>query len=163
MYVSYTDLLSGAIHKRHPLWGGRRRRYALQQTLRFCNGCLIHFQSWRISLFPILALWGNKNWPPTMKVKKWPIFQEVRGAMGSKWSSLKAPGIQNPLSHPVLRLDEFPFPSIGPLGVIRIGPPSMKVNKLKFYGNKRGLKGCKWSSLKAPSTENPLSNSFLGL
>ena len=31
---------------------------------------LIQFMSWVIPLFPILALWGNKNWPPSMKVEK---------------------------------------------------------------------------------------------
>ena len=30
---------------------------------------LIHFQSCEISVFPLLALWGNKNWPPSIKVK----------------------------------------------------------------------------------------------
>ena len=25
---------------------------------------------WEISPYPILVLWGNKNWPPSMKVKK---------------------------------------------------------------------------------------------
>ena len=32
--------------------------------------CLIHFWGWMNSLFPLLALWGNKNWPPSMKMKK---------------------------------------------------------------------------------------------
>ena len=63
----------------------------------------------RISLFPLLALWGNKNWPPSMKVKKLKIFQDKMGSMGCKWSSLNAPGTQSPLSHPILKLDEFPF------------------------------------------------------
>ena len=27
-----------------------------------------------------------------------------------KWSSLNAPGTESPLSHPILKLDEFPFP-----------------------------------------------------
>ena len=27
-------------------------------------GALIYFLSWVIPLFPLLALWGNKNWPP---------------------------------------------------------------------------------------------------
>ena len=64
----------------------------------------------------LLALWGNKNWPPSMKVKKLEIFQKVRGAKGCKWSSLDASGTQTPLSHPFLELDELPFPIIGPLG-----------------------------------------------
>ena len=78
--------------------------------------CLIQFLSWVNSLFPLLALWGNKNWPPSMKVKKLENFQEVKGAKGCKWSSLKAPGTESPLSHPVWKLEEFPFPNIGPLG-----------------------------------------------
>ena len=35
--------------------------------------------------------------------------------MGCKWSSLNAQGTENPLSHPLLGLEEFPFPIIGPL------------------------------------------------
>ena len=62
------------------------------------------------------ALWGNKNWPPSMKVKKLEIFCNKRGLKGCKWSSLNVPGTENPLSHPLFGLDEFPFPIIGPLG-----------------------------------------------
>ena len=35
---------------------------------------LIHFWSWENSPFPLLVLWGNKNWPLSMKVKKLEIF-----------------------------------------------------------------------------------------
>ena len=35
---------------------------------------LIHIWSCRNSPFPLLALWGNKNWLPSMKVKKLEIF-----------------------------------------------------------------------------------------
>ena len=35
---------------------------------------------------------------------------------GCKWSSLSAPGTETPLSHSILRLDDFPFPIISPLG-----------------------------------------------
>ena len=78
--------------------------------------CLIHFLGWVNSLFALLALWGNKNWPPSMKVKMMENLQNKRGLMGCKWSSLKAPGTENPLSHPLLGLEEFPFLVIGPLG-----------------------------------------------
>ena len=37
----------------------------------------------------------------------------------------------------------------------------MKVEKLENVRNKRGSKGCKWSSLIAPGTENPLSYPLL--
>ena len=53
----------------------------------------------KFSQLPLLALWGNKNWLPTMKVKKWEIFQNKRGLRGCKLSSLNAPGSENPLSH----------------------------------------------------------------
>ena len=69
--------------------------------------CLIQFWSWMNSLFSILALWGNKNWPPSMKVKKLKIFWHKMGSMDCKWSSLNAPSTQTPLSHPILKLWEF--------------------------------------------------------
>ena len=78
--------------------------------------CLIQFWSWMNPPFPLLALWGNKNWPPSMKVKKMEIFQNKRGLKGCKWPSLNAPGTEHPLPHPLLGLEEFPFPIIGPLG-----------------------------------------------
>ena len=78
--------------------------------------CLIHFLGWKNSLFPLLALWGNKNWPPSMKVKKLKIFWDRMSSKGCKWSSLNAPGTENPLSHQVLELGEFPFSIISPLG-----------------------------------------------
>ena len=31
---------------------------------------LIHIGSWENFPFPLLALWGNKNWLPSMKMKK---------------------------------------------------------------------------------------------
>ena len=64
--------------------------------------CLIHFWGWKNSLFPILALWGNKNWPPSINLKKLKIFRDLTGLKGCKWSSLHAPGTGNPLSPPIL-------------------------------------------------------------
>ena len=66
--------------------------------------------------FPIIGLWGNKNWPPSMKMKKMEIFKNKRGLKGCKWSSMNAPSIESPLCPSFLRLEEFPFPIIGPLG-----------------------------------------------
>ena len=31
---------------------------------------VIHFCGWKNSLFPLMALWGNKNLPPSMKVSE---------------------------------------------------------------------------------------------
>ena len=119
---------SGVIRNGSPVWKCKscknmRTKWAdwnangpvwMAQALK--THCLIQFWSWVNSLFPLLALWGNKNWPPSMKVKKFENYQKVRGAKGCKWSSLDAPGTQNPQSHPIPELGEFPFPIIGPLG-----------------------------------------------
>ena len=78
--------------------------------------CIIHIWSWKNSPFPLLALWGNKNGLPSMKVKKLEIFQNKIGSMGCKLSSLKAPGTETPLSGPFLELGEFPFLIISLLG-----------------------------------------------
>ena len=63
------------------------------------NPCLTELWSWMNPPFPLLALWGNKNWPPSMKVKKLKIFWNKMGSMGCKWSSLNAPGTESSLSH----------------------------------------------------------------
>ena len=68
----------------------------------------------RISLFPLLALWGNKNWLPSMKVRKFEIVQNKMGWKGCTWSSLNTPGTETPLSHRNLKLEEFPFLIISP-------------------------------------------------
>ena len=62
-----------------------------------------------MSHLPLLALWGNKNGLPSMKVKTLENFQNKIGLKGCKWSSLNAPGTQTPLSHPYLKVEEFPF------------------------------------------------------
>ena len=124
--------------------------------------CLILFWGCDNSFFPLLALWGNKNWPPSMKVKKLENSKNKRGLKGCKWSSLDVPGTGNPLSHSLWGLKEFPF-NIILLWGNKNWPPSMNVKKMENFQNKRGLKGCKWSSLKAPGTENPLSHPLLGL
>ena len=61
---------------------------------------LIHIGSWDNSLFPLLDLWGNKNWLPSMKVEKLEIFQNKVGLKGCNWSNLNAPGTETPVSHP---------------------------------------------------------------
>ena len=50
-----------------------------------------------------------------MKVKKLENFQNKIGLKGCKWSSLKPPGTETPLSHAYWELGEFPFPMISPL------------------------------------------------
>ena len=51
-----------------------------------------NYKSRMNSLFQLLALGGNKNWPPSMKVEKLENFQNKKGLMGCKWSSLNAQG-----------------------------------------------------------------------
>ena len=64
--------------------------------------CLIHFWGWVNSPFPLMALWGNKNWPSSMKVKKLEILHHKSGLRGCKWSSLNGPYTEIPLSYLIL-------------------------------------------------------------
>ena len=71
--------------------------------------CLIHFLRCEISLFLLLALWGNMNLPPSIKMKQIENSQNNMGLKGCKCSSLNVPGTQTPLSHSVLELENLPF------------------------------------------------------
>ena len=82
---------------------------------------LIHIGKGEILPTPIIGLWGNNNGLPSMKVKKFEIVQNKSGLKGCKWSSLKAPGTETPLSRPYWKLEEFPFSHNWPSGVIRMG------------------------------------------
>ena len=92
----------------HPLG-----KFAVSAGDQLCNNQLQSFVNF---LYPLLAMWANDNWPPSMKVKKIKIFLNKMGLKGCKWSSLNAPGPQTHLSHPILELGEFPFPINSPLG-----------------------------------------------
>ena len=51
-----------------------------------------------ISLYSLLASWGNKNWTPRMKVKKLGNLDNKICSTGCKWSSLNASGTETPVS-----------------------------------------------------------------
>ena len=51
-----------------------------------------------------------------MKVKKLENFEDITGSKHCKWSSLDAQSTEIHVSHPILKLGEFPFLKIGPLG-----------------------------------------------
>ena len=140
---------SGVIRIGLPVWKWKSWKYLGTKWAQWAaNGpdwmpqapkplCLNQFWSWMNSLFQLLALWGNKNWPPSMKVKKLENFNDKSGLVWCKWSNMNSPGIETPLSHPILKLDEFPFPIIGPLGVIRIDLPAWKWKRWKMSMTKR--------------------------
>ena len=77
----------------------------------------------------IIGPLGNKNWPPSLKVKKLKIFQHKMGSMSCIWFILNAPGTETPLSHPIFKLGESLFPLLA-LWVIRI---VLSVWKLKSW------------------------------
>ena len=54
------------------------------------------------SLFSLLALWDNKNWPPSIKERQLGNCQNIMGLKGCKWSSLNAPDTETPLLPPFL-------------------------------------------------------------
>ena len=107
-----------------------------------------------------IGLWGNKNWPPSMKAKNVENFQNKSSLKGCKWSRMNGPGTENPLSHSIFELGDFPLLA---LWGNKNWPPSIKVKKLEIYRKVRGAKGCKWSILDAPGTQNPLSHPILEL
>ena len=122
--------------------------------------CLIHLWHWQNSSSFLLAFWGNKNWPPSMKGEIFENCLNKSSFKGCKWSIFNAPGTQTPLSHSVLKL-QFSLFSLLALWGNKNWPPSIKVKQIENCQNKMGLKGCKWSSLNAPSTQTPLSHSVL--
>ena len=123
---------------------------------------LFPFQFWSdFSLISLLALWNNKNWPHSIKMKHIKNCQYKMGLKGCKWSTLNVPnvpGTQTPLSQSVLELD---FSLISSLWGNKNWPPSIEIKQIENGQNKMGLKGCKCSSLNAPGTQTLLSHSVL--
>ena len=68
------------------------------------------------SLSPLLALWGNKEWPPTIKMKQIENSNNKVGLKGCKWSNLNAPGTQTRSVSSFFGMGLFPFLTISPLG-----------------------------------------------
>ena len=121
---------------------------------------LIHIGRGKFSQLPLLALWGNKNWLPSMKWKKLKIFQNKSGLKGCKGSSLNAPGTEASQFHPNKKLQKFPILIILVLWGNKNWLPSMKVRKFENVQSETGLRGCKWSNLNPPGTETPLSHPY---
>ena len=65
-----------------PVWKWKSWKYwGIKVALRDANDsdwmaralkllCLIQFWGWKNPLFPLLVIWGNKNWPPSMKIEQ---------------------------------------------------------------------------------------------
>ena len=123
---------------------------------------LIQFWNWENSLFSLLALWGNKNWPPSITMREIENFHNKMGLKGCKWPSLNSPRTHTPLSHSFLELEIFLFSLLALLGNKK-WPPSIKMKQIENCQNKMGLMGCKWSSLNAPGTQSCHSHSILEL
>ena len=62
---------------------------------------------WKNSLFPLLALWGNKNWPPSIMVQQIENCKNKMGLKGCKCSSLSAPGTQSLVPHSGREISSF--------------------------------------------------------
>ena len=54
-------------------------------------------------------LWGNKNWPPSIKVEKFENLINKIGLKCCKWSSLNAPGTKKPVPCSGWENSTFPF------------------------------------------------------
>ena len=103
-----SDVMNGKFNRGYTWWAAKVTSWTLGlEELPFTSSAIS-----RIS--PLGQ--DNKNWLPSMKVKKFRKYQYKIGWMGCKWSGLNAPDTENPLSHSGLEFREFPFPIIGPLG-----------------------------------------------
>ena len=117
----------------------------------------------RMSLSSILALWGNKNWPPQYEGEKCGKFSKSERCKGLQMVQFDSPWHLKSSVSSSFKVGWIPFSHYWPSGVIRIGLPSMKVKKMEKFQSKSGLMGCKWSSLNATGTGNPLSHPVLEL
>ena len=125
--------------------------------------CLIHFLGWENSLFPLLALWGNKNWLSRMKVENLEKNSEQNGLKGLQVVQFECPRHWNPSVSSILGDGKFSQLPLLALWGNKNWLQSMKVKELEIFQSKIGLKGCKWSSLNAKGTGNPLSHPVLEL
>ena len=71
--------------------------------------CRVHFWCWDNSLVSLSALWGNKNWPSSLKMWQMENGRNKKGRKGCKGSSLNASGTDFPLSHPFLSWENSLF------------------------------------------------------
>ena len=56
--------------------------------------CFIQFWNWKKFPFSLFTLWGNKNWPPSIKVQHFENYKNKIGSTCWEWSSLDAPGTE---------------------------------------------------------------------
>ena len=75
---------------------------------------LIHFWDCENSLFPLLALWGNKNWTPSMKGENLEFYGNKNGlCKRMQLVQFECPRHWKPTVSFSFKLDDFPFPIIG--------------------------------------------------
>ena len=59
--------------------------------------CPINFWIQEISLFSLLALWGNKKWPPSIKMRQFENFMEQIGLKRLQMVQFECPQALTPL------------------------------------------------------------------
>ena len=67
---------------------------------------LILFWSCENSLFQLLALWGNKNWPPQYEGEKVRTISEQKGLNLLQMTQFECPRPSNPSASPHSRVDK---------------------------------------------------------
>ena len=117
----------------------------------------------RMSLSSILALWGNKNWPPQYEGEKYGKFSKSEGCKGLQMVQFDSPWHLKSSVSSSFKVGWIPFSHYWLSGVIRIGLPSMKVKKFETFQNKGGSTCCKWPNLNAPCTQTPPHHPILEL
>ena len=79
-----------------------------------------------ISLFPLLALWGNKNWPPQYEGEKVWIISEQKGFKRMQMVQYECPKHWKSSVSFTFEVGRLSFTHYWPSGVIKIGLPVWK-------------------------------------
>ena len=103
------------------IWELSPRRERLQRYEKHQRNLPLKYTTWRRHLALQNCFISQEMYRGELKKGSCSLVREVmigtiHKLIGFKWSNLNAPGTENPLSHPFLKLGEFHFPTIGPLG-----------------------------------------------
>ena len=127
--------LSAGSNMRERIWimimSDRRSSSLLRRGYNLIRGN-VAWEKWNSLSSVSAALWANKNWTPSMKVKQIKDCINNNGLKGCKWSSLKVPGTETPVSHSGWENSIFSFS----WGNKELALPSMKVNNWKNFRTK---------------------------
>ena len=113
-------------------------------------------------LFWILALWGNKNWLPSMKKQKLKIFWSKSDPNGLQMVQLECPRHRKPTVSFFFGVGRIPFSHYWPSGVIRICSSVWKLKSWNLF-QQNGLKRVQMVQFECSKHRKPALSFFFGV